>query len=125
FAVLLISGLALRIEAAIRGRQIISVVSVLSTLRVGETSKAETLSRLPILLTSPINRYSGSQCDADDCFFSFIGNGLTGRILARSENNTLASLLRWWGFRFEGLNVEVKFTSGKVSYLAYSMMVSA
>ena len=36
-AVLLISGLALRIEAAIYGRQITSAVSALSTLLIGET----------------------------------------------------------------------------------------
>ena len=36
-AVLLIAGLALRIEAAIYGRQITSAVSALSTLLIGET----------------------------------------------------------------------------------------
>jgi hypothetical protein len=125
FAVLLISGLALRLEAVIYGRQIISVVSALSTLRVGETSKAETLSRLPMLRTLPAAWSSDSRCGTDECLFMFLGNGLPGRILWETKSSTLSALLRWWGFRFEILNVGVNFTSGKVSYFAYSLWASA
>lgn len=125
FAVVLTSAIALRVEAAIYASRIVSVVTALSTLRLGETSKAETLSRLPILQRSAATPHGDSRCDADDCFFVFLGNGLPGRILWGTRNGTLASLLRWWGFRFEDLNVGVKFTSEKVSYFAYSVMVSA
>ncbi len=49
FVVVLTSGIALRVEAALYARRIVSVVRMLSTLRIGETSKAETLSRMPSL----------------------------------------------------------------------------
>jgi hypothetical protein len=125
FAVLIISGIALRVEAAIYGRQIISAVSALSTLRVGETSQAQALSRLPRLRASATGPYSDSPCKADGCFFVGAGNGLPGRILWGTRNRALASLLRWWGFRFESLNVWTTFTSGRVSYVSYWLMVSA
>jgi hypothetical protein len=52
-AVFVISAIALRVEAAIYASRIVSVVTALSTLRVGETSKAETLRRIPVLQRSP------------------------------------------------------------------------
>ena len=125
FALLLISGVALRVEAAIYGRQITSAVSALSTLRIGETSKAETLSRLPMLRPSATGPYRDSPCNADECFFMLVWNGLPGRILWGTGNSTLAALLRWWGFRFEDFHLRVTFTSGKVSDFTYSLMVSA
>lgn len=124
-ALLLVFGVALRVEAAIYGRQITSAVSALSTLRVGQTTKAEALSRLPRLSASAIGPYSDSPCKADGCFFVGAGNGLPGRILWGTRNRALASLLRWWGFRFESLNVWATFTSGRVSYVSYWLMVSA
>lgn len=125
FAALLVSGLALRIEAAIYATRITSAVSALSTLRVGETSKAETLSRLPMLRISATGPYRDAPCDADECFFMLVGNGLPGRVLWGTRNSTLASLLRWWGFRFEDFNLRVTFTSGRVSDFSYRLMVSA
>lgn len=124
-AMLLISGLALRLEAAIYGRQIISVVSALSTVRVGETPKADVLSRIPSLRPSARGPYGTPHCDADECFSTFIATGLPGRILWRIGNSPLRWLLRWWGFRFESLDVFVTFTSGKVSYFVYRLTVSA
>lgn len=124
-AILLISGLGLRLDAAIYGRQIVSLVSSLSTLRVGKTSKAETLLLLPSLQASSTGPYGVPRCEADECFFMFAGNGLPGRVLSQTENSTFSALLRWWGFRFESLNVWVAFTSGKVSYFSYHLMVSS
>jgi hypothetical protein len=121
-AILLTSGVALRMEAAFHGRRIISVVTALSTLRIGETSKAETLSRIPTLRPSEPDPHGGSRCDADECFSMGAGNGLPGRLLWKSGNNTL---LRWWGLRYENLNVHANFTSGKVSYFSYLLYVSA
>jgi hypothetical protein len=124
-ALLLISGLALRIEAAIYGRRITSAVSALSTLRVGETSKAEALLRLPMLTSSAKGPYRDFPCDAEECFLMSVHNGLPGKVLIGTRNGTLASLLRWWGFRFEDFNVRVTFRTGKVSEFGYSFMVSA
>jgi hypothetical protein len=58
-------------------------------------------------------------------FFMSLGNGLPGRVLWQTNNSSLSALLRWWGFRFEFLNVRVNFRSGKVSYFAYSLWTSA
>jgi hypothetical protein len=52
FAVFVISVIALRVEAAIYASRIVSVVTALSTLRLGETSKAETMRRIPALQPS-------------------------------------------------------------------------
>ncbi len=125
FVVVFTLGIALRAEAAFYGRRIISVVSALSTLRVGETSKAETLRRLPMLLPSSTGPYGAPRCGADECFFTGVQNGLPGRLLWTTGNSTLNWLLRWWGFRFESLDIFVSFTSGKVSYFSYHLMVSA
>jgi hypothetical protein len=45
--------------------------------------------------------------------------------LSQTENSTLSAVLRWWGFRFEGLDVRVAFTSKKLSYFVYRLEVSA
>ena len=86
FALLLISGVALRVEAAIYGRLITSAVSALSTLRVGQTTEAETLLRLPMLRISATGRYRDSPCNADECFFMLVENGLPGRLLWGTRN---------------------------------------
>lgn len=128
FAVVLTAAVALRVEAAIYARRIVSVVTALSTLRVGETSKADTLRRIPALRPSKSGPYGVPVCDADECFSGFTGNGLPARILWRiwrSESDSLAHVLRWWGFRFESLDVCVNFTSGRVSGFSYSLWVSA
>jgi hypothetical protein len=75
------SAIALRVEAAIYGSRIVSVVTALSTLRLGETSKAETLRRIPTLQPSDTGPYGAPRCDADECFWGLVGNGLPARIL--------------------------------------------
>lgn len=120
-----ISAIALRVEAAIYARQIVSVVNALSTLRVGETSKVETLARIPSVRPSGTGPYGAPVCNADECFSSGITNGLPGRLMWRTSSNLLSNVLRWWGFRAESLGVYVNFTSGKVSYFSYHLMVSA
>lgn len=125
FAFVFTTAIALRVEAAIFAGRIVSVVTALSTLRLGETSKAEALRRIPVLQPCKTGPYAAPRYDADECFSGVVANGLRGRLLWRTENNVLSHVLRWWGFRAEGLNVVVKFTSGKVSYFGYSLMVSA
>ncbi len=119
------SGIALRLEAAIYARRISSVVRALSTLRVGETSQAEALSRIRRLRPSATGPYGAPICNADECFFFSVRNGLPGRLLWKSEGNILTDVLRWWGFRAEGLDIYVNFTAGKVSYFGYRLTVSA
>lgn len=128
FAVVLTSAIALRVEAAIYAGRIVSVVTALSTLRLGETSKADTLRRIPILRPSKSGPYGAPVCDADECFSGFIANGMPGQILLpiwRTGSDSLSPALRWWGFRFESLDVYVNFKSGKVSGFSYLLSVSA
>src|SRR5580700_2605716 len=125
FAVVVTSAIALRVEAAIYASRIVSVVTALSTLRVGETSKAETLRRIPTLQPSNTGPYGAPRCNADECFYGFIINGLPRRLLWETGNEAISDVLRWWGFRAESLDIYVNFTSGKVSYFAYHLMVSA
>ena len=125
FAVVFTAAIALRIEAAIFAGRIVSVVTALSTLRVGETSKAETLRRIPTLQPSNTGPYGAPRCGADECFSGGVENGLPGRLLRRTGNAVLSDVLRWWGFRAESLDFYVSFTSGKVSYSSYHLIVSA
>ena len=125
FAVVLTTAIALRVEAAIYARRIVSVVTALSTLRVGETSKADTLRRIPALRPSKSGPYGAPVCDADECFSGFISNGIPGRILWRTRSDSLSHVLRWWGFRSESLDVYVNFKSGKVSGFSCLLWVSA
>lgn len=100
-------------------------MAALSTLQLGETSKAETLRRIPTLRASTTGPYGAPVCDADECFSGFVGNGLPGRILWRTGNDVLSDVLRWWGFRAESLNIWVNFKSGKVSGFSCLLWVSA
>jgi hypothetical protein len=125
FAIVLAAAIALRVEAAIYARRISSVVAELSTLRLGETSKVDTLRRIPALHPSKTGPYGAPICDADECFSGSVGNGLPGRVLWRTRSEVLSEVLRWLGFRAESLEVMVNFKSGKVSYFACRLMLSA
>jgi hypothetical protein len=125
FAVVFTSAIALRVEAAIYARRIVSVLTALSTLRLGETSKAETLQRIPALQPSQTRGYGAPHCDADECLSGFVANGLPGRLLSSTRSDFLSDVLRWWGFRSEFLDVNVKFKSEKFSGFDYSLWVSA
>jgi hypothetical protein len=125
FAVVFTSAIALRVEAAISASRIVSAVNALSTLRLGETSKAEAVRRIPMLKSSNTGPYGASRCDADECFSAVAENGLPGRLLWRTGNDVVSDVLRWWGFRAESLDIYVNFTSGRVSYFDYHLTVSA
>jgi hypothetical protein len=105
FAVVFTAAIALLVEAAIFASRIVSVVTAHSTLRLGETSKAETLRRIPALQPSNTGPYGAPHYDADECFGGGVGNGLPGRLLWRTGNVVLSDVLRWWGFRDESLYV--------------------
>jgi hypothetical protein len=124
-AVVFTVAIALRLEAAIFARRIVSVVTALSTLRVGETSKAEILRRIPTLQPSNTGPYGAPICNADECFSGGVGNSLPGRLLWGTGNEEISEVLRWWGFRAESLYVYVNFTSGKVSDFGYHLTISA
>jgi hypothetical protein len=125
FAVVFTAGVALRLEAAIAASRIVSIVTALSTLRLGVTSKADTLRRIPALRPSTTGPYGAPHCDADECFSGAAENGLPRRVLWRTGSEVLSEVLRCFGFRAEALGIYVNFTSGRVSYFGYHLMISA
>jgi hypothetical protein len=122
FSAVFTASIALRLDAAIFAKRIVSVVAALS-LKLGETSKAETLRRIPSLQLSYTGPDGAPRCNADECFAGFVGKG--SPLLWRTGNALLSDVLRWWGFRAESLDVYVNFTYGKVSYFSYHLILSA
>jgi len=123
----ILAAIALRIEAARFEKQASATVRALSTLQVGVSSKAEFLARMQALkpVTGP---YGVPLCNADECLAMAIPNSrLSDAVfvpVARTENSALYSLLTWLGFRYWSLSVYVNFTSGRVSYFSYDLMLS-
>ena len=124
-AVIFIAAVVLRLEAAIAASRIVSVATALSTLRIGITSKEDTLRRIPALRPSETGPYGAPRCNADECFYGVVENGPPGRVLWRTGSEVLSDVLRYLGFRAESLEIYVNFTSGRVSYFGYHLMVSA
>jgi hypothetical protein len=127
-AIVFVSGIALRIEAALVQRQMLTVVSGLSSLRVGSSTKAEALSRIPTIKRNPSGPYGAPVCDADECFSTSIPNSsLSSALLlrvAKTNSRILYSILSWLGIRFWNFEAYVDFSSGRVSYVSYHLMVS-
>jgi hypothetical protein len=126
-AVMIVTALGLRIEAALFERRAFATVRALSTLRVGVTSKAEAVARMQAVgpMTGP---YGAPLCLADECLWTGIRNSrLSDAVflpVTRTENRALYSLLTWWGFRYWSLSADVSFASGKVSRLSYRLGLS-
>lgn len=126
FAIVTIPAAMLRVEAALFDRKAIATVRALSGLRVGVTPKAEAMARIQAL--RPVSGpYGAPFCDADECFALGVPNSrLSDAVFIPASRSVpaLYSILTWWGFRYWSLSVYVNFTSGKVSYLSYHLMLS-
>jgi hypothetical protein len=127
-AIIVIPTIALRVQALLFQKRVLSVVSAMSDLRVGTSSEAEAFSRIPMLKADGMGPYGAPVCDADACVSTGIPySSLSDAVLTRAKrtgNQTLLSVLSWWGFRLWSLDAYVNFSSGKVSYLSYHLMVS-
>jgi hypothetical protein len=127
-AMIVIPSIALRVQAFLFQRRAVSVVSALSALRVGTSSEAEAMSRIPTLKADGMGPYGAPVCDADECVstgipYSSFSYAVLTRV-GRAGSPTLFSALSRWGVRLSSLSVFVNFKSGKVSYLSYNLMVS-
>jgi hypothetical protein len=126
FAIVATPAVTLRVEAALFEKRAIATVRDLSTLRVGVTPKAEAMVRMQSL--GPVSGpYGAPVCNADECLSLGIPNSrLSDAVFLPLVRNApaLYSILTWWGFRYWSLSVYVNFTSGKVSYLSYHLMLS-
>jgi hypothetical protein len=124
-AIIVTPAVALRVQAFLFERQAIRIASGLSSLRIGATSKAEALSRIPGLAV--VNKEF--LCSADECFSVGIPNsGISNWTLLRASeagHGTLFSVLSWWGVRYWSLDARVNFNSGRVSDFGYRLMLSA
>jgi hypothetical protein len=124
--IVMILSIFLHVQAARFERRALSLVTALSTLRVGVSSQADALSRLPNFTAHGTGPY-GTLCEADQCVSGGIPNSMLSNAVflraARTGNRTLVSLLSWLGFRYCSLDAYVNFTSGKVSYISYNLVV--
>jgi hypothetical protein len=127
-AVVLIPAVALRIEAMVFQFRVLKLTSALSTLRIGVTSKNETVSRVPGLRVVR-GTSKDYHCGADECFAVTIPNSRLSNwiFVPRSgdEHRTLNSVLRWLGFRYWEVSASVDFSSGRVSDFGYRLILSA
>lgn len=126
-AIVIFPAILTRVEAVIFERRAVTLTSELSTLRIGETSKADALARVPGLTMVDCSnkdfhchgaeRFSirMPRSKLSDWAFNLVGN----------NHERLDSLLTWWGFRNWLLDAEVEIRADKVSHLRYTLGVSA
>jgi hypothetical protein len=121
--IVVLPAIALRIEAALFARHVHKIMDGLASLRIGETSKAEALSRLPEL--RPTRQ---STRHADECFAVLIPNSkLSDAVLLRAGRSgypRLFSALSLLGFRYWVLDARFNITAGKVSDLNYRLILN-
>jgi hypothetical protein len=125
--IVIISPVALRVEAALFERRVLKVVSALSSLRIGVTPKAEVLSRMAGFKVNGRSR-GNARCEADECLSIELSSPKLSDWLLRkagwSGHYNLYSVLSWWGFRYRRFTAYVDLTSGKVSELGYGLNLS-
>ena len=124
-AIILISAVLFRVEAAIFQQRVDALMASLSSLRIGETSKAEALSLIPGLAKSSGAR---GECHAEECLSIEIQGSTISlwllRLAGRTHHELPSSLLNWWGVRYWSLLSDVDFTSDRVSHLSYGVWLS-
>jgi hypothetical protein len=127
-AIIIIPAVGLRLESAIYEARVLKVVSALSIMRVGMTSRDEVQARIPAL-TRVMETDEGGPCPADECLSTEIPSSkLSDSVLFRIAgmgNRNLYSILSWWGFRIWAFDGCVHLTSGKVLAFGYGMMIGA
>src|SRR5208282_2509073 len=101
--IVVVPGIALRVEAALFERRVLKVMSALSNLRIGVTPKDEVLSRMAGFKVNERSRGS-SKCEADECLSIEVSSPKLSDWLLRkaswSGHYSLYSVLSWWGFRY-------------------------
>jgi len=136
--IVIVPGIALRVEAALFERRVLKVVSALSSLRIGVTPKAEVISRMAGIKIDESSRGNsegnslvmGSRgvCDADECFWIEVSSPMSYvwglHVFGSVDSKTMFSVLNLWGFQARSLDAHVNLTSGKVSSLGYRLILS-
>jgi hypothetical protein len=126
-AIIIIPAVALRIEAALFEKRAIATARALSALHVGVTPTTEAVARMQAL-GLVTHRYGPPVCFDEECISAVIPNShLSDAVfipVAQIESPALYSVLTRWGFHFSSLSADVRFTSGRVSFLSYELMLS-
>jgi hypothetical protein len=127
-AAVIVPAIMLRVEAALFEKRAIATARALSTLQVGVTSKAEAVARMQ-KLGLITRQYGPPVCFAEECISAAMPNShLSNAVFVpveRTQGSVLYSVLTRWGFHFARLSADVRFTSGKVSFFSYDLMLSA
>jgi hypothetical protein len=126
-AIIIILAITVRVEAALFERRAIATVRALSTLQVGVTSTTEVVTRMRAL-GLVTRRYGPPACFDEECISTVIANSHLSNAaflpVVQTESPALYSALTRLGFHFSNLSVDVRFTSGKVSFFSYELMLS-
>jgi hypothetical protein len=114
-------------QDALFERRTLKVMSGLSSLRIGATTKTEVLSQTAGAKVD--GRFRGVRdCNADECLTITIPNSrLSDWLLlptARTGHGTLFSVLSWLGLRYHTLEAHIDFVGSKVSRLDYQLILS-
>lgn len=136
--IVIVPGIALRVEAALFERRAHKVMSALSSFRIGVTPKAEVLSRMSGFRVERISRGNSAEdshglmsrgnCEFDECFWINASSPrLSDWVLRRAGSTgyeTLFSVVNLLGFRLRSLDAYVNLNSGKVSGFGYRLVLS-
>jgi len=127
FAVIIVPAIAFRAEAVLFGRRATATVRALSALKVGATSKTEALARIRALGLKT-HEYGPPVCFDEECISVAIPNSHLSNALFLPLSRLQIPALHWvltrWGLHFSSLYVEIRFSSGKVAFLSYELMLS-
>ena len=100
--IVIVPGIALRVEAALFERRVLKVISALSSSRIGVTPKDDVLARMAGFKVNERSR-GNSRCEADECLSIELSSPKLSDWLLRkagwSGHYNLFSVLNWWGFR--------------------------
>jgi hypothetical protein len=123
---LLLIGIPLRIHAFLLARKFNRVLSEMSQLQSGTTSRAQLMARLPEL-HPPIENGAPAACDVDECLESTIGSSTTIPIalshVPEIGRGFILPALNWIGLRYGTLFVSVRLKSGTVSGYGYQILL--
>jgi hypothetical protein len=117
---------ALKIEALVFAKRVAAVTNALSRLKIGEASRADAIDHIPGLKDATPSKET--RCSADECLSIAIPTPRLSRWLlmrlTRTGNTRLNTVLHWWGFRLHDFDADVDITSGRVSHVAFRLMLS-
>ncbi len=124
-AVIFVATIGFRIQATLFQRHADKLLSGLSKLRIGITSKAETLALLHEL--HPVRTSEKKLGCGEDCYAAELNSIFSDWVfqkITRTNSDILYSTLSLWGMRYWDFEILVEFKSGTVSKFGYNLMIA-